>query len=248
MNPSPFLTPIGMDQHAIFFGTTGSGKTYRTTLQIRARLALLQKRQIYPNTYKIIILDTKPVGWGEDDQLGNFVPLVKREHGMIVWDWEDIQWGDDHYLYVYRVMGNAKNPDNFNQMFLEAQNRTLRTKAGKKSAYPFLLVVDELIDIAATDRNRVTYIHGLTSILSLGRAAGQTVWIETQTPTYVYGDLKRLTTCRFVFRLPEPQDRKYVADMIGDPRIKQPIPDPYGFYYQNDLVNQGRVVYFNGHN
>ena len=247
MNPSPFRTPIGLDQHMLALGTTGSGKSYRTAIQIRGRLALLEAHKIMPNTYKIVIIDTKRTGWGKDNHLGNFVDLIKTVNGVLVWDWRDINWKDDHYLYVWRVeQTNQTERENINAFFYESMNRKLRNPRGEGTAYPFTIVIDELVDIMATDTARVIYLAGLTEILSEGRGAGQTVWIETQTPTYIHGDIKRMSTVRFVFRLPDPDDRDYVSRLLGNKILKERIPDPFGFYYQNDMIQNGELFYYNG--
>lgn len=246
MNPSPFQTPIGLDQHALFLGTTGSGKSFRTALQVRGRLALLQRRGVAPRTYKIVILDTKSVGWGGDDHLGNFTDLLRTTRGMLVWDWRDIHWDDDHYLYVWRIQGLAGDRDNVNAFLMDAQGRKMRAPSGRTTGFPFTIIVDELIDISSTDTARVIYLQGLTKILTTGRASGQTLWVETQTPTYVFGDIKRLSTVRFIFRLPEPDDREYVSKMVDSRLVRSRIPDPFGFFYQNDLIQGGSLVYYNG--
>lgn len=247
MNPSPFITTIGLDQHMVMFGAPGAGKSFRTALQVRGRIQTLLQNRIKPSTYKMIIVDSKNVGLGGDNRLGNFVPLIKTTKGMLVWDWRDIDWTDNHYLYVYRLLSEAKqDTDNLNEFFQTAHNRMIRTARGVNTAMPFTIVVDELVDVSSSASNRVIYLSGLTMILAEGRASAQTMWIETQTPSYVHGDIRRLTTVRFVFRLPEPNDREYVANFLGYKVLKQRITDPYGFYYQNDLVDGGRLFYFNG--
>lgn len=202
--------------------------------------------QIPPRSYKIIILDSKQVGWGGDNHLGNFVSLVKTVNGVLVWDWRDIKWNDDHYLYVWRMEDGAINPENINSFFMEARLHKLRSPQGESTAFPFWIILDELVDISTTETSRVIYLSGLTKLLSEGRSAGQTVCIETQTPSYIHGDIKRMTTVRFVFRLPDPIDREYVAKLLGSPILKRRIPDAFGFYYQNDMIAGGEIFYYDG--
>ena len=249
MNPSPFQTPIFLDQHAFIVGTTGGGKTTRTKLQIAARIYDLQRYRVSPKAYKIIIIDTKPITFGMRDDEGFYFDLIQRYNGILIREYTAFPWNDEStYLFVYRPNREDINPQNFAEFFMYMANLQMSTETGRVQM-PYLIVIDELVDIAADDRTRLRYMHGFTRIMAEGRASLQTIWTETQSPRFIFGDIRRLTTARFIFRLPDPEDRKYMRDVTGDTRLRDPIRDPYGFYYSNDQVpNASAPIYFSGVN
>ncbi|MCY0881204.1 MAG: hypothetical protein OWS74_04340, partial [Firmicutes bacterium] len=182
------------------------------------------------------LLDTKPVAGGGNDNIGNYGAFVAEVQGKVVREWQEIQWNDERTrFYVWRPEQMAISPDLFNDFFTFMSTLTWNVK-GETVAYPFLIIIDELIDLAASDKSRMTYLHGMNKILTQGRAALQTIWFLTQYPRWIEGGIKRLTTARFIFRLPDPSDREYAAKLIGWKAVAKAIPYPYGFWYQNDMI------------
>ena len=78
MNPPARDTPIFMDQHALFVGTTGSGKSTRMVKQLARRM--YRVRNTDPNSYKVVIVDTKPIAFGQSDDGGHYGKLYSILH------------------------------------------------------------------------------------------------------------------------------------------------------------------------
>lgn len=233
MNPSPFQTPINLDQHAFFVGTTGAGKTHRATLQILARASQLDRAGVPPEVGKILIFDTKPVGYGEDSERGNFYDLP----GTIFHDWRDYDPKRiPTRIAIYRPPDEDISPTVFNAFLGYLRGIRYRASSGDVSPMPMTVVFDELTDIITSDGKRVVYLQNLDKLLRQGRSSLQTLWIETQYPAYIDATIKRLTTCRFMFRLPDPKDRKLMEGFFGTKLVGAKIPYRFGFWYQNDLI------------
>ena len=247
MNPPASYTPINLDQHGFFFGTTGAGKSYRLRKQVKAREALLARRGIAMNLYKIIIIDTKPVGYGQDDALGHFSDMG----GTIIRDWRDFDPNRiQTRIIVYRPRQEDIRPQTFEEFFGFLRGIQYTDRQGKLSQYPFLLAIDELTDVITADGKRVVYLQNLDKILRQGRESLQTIWIATQYPVFIDPSIKRLVTVRFLFRLPDPKDRRMMVGYFGSRLVDKPIRDRHGFWYQNDLIEPTTIEprYYTGVN
>jgi hypothetical protein len=113
---------------------------------------------------------------------------------------------------------------------------------------PMTLAIDELIDIITSDEHRRVYIEGFTKMLTQGRSALQTMWILTQYPVYIDPSIKRNARVNFVFRLPDENDRKIMAGILGSKKVSDPIRSRHGFWYQNDSIETtlNNPVYYDG--
>ena len=244
MNPLGAQTPIYLDQHALLVGTTGSGKSTRMVRQLAWRMGRVKK--IDPSAYKILIVDTKPVSFGQDDDVGHY----GFTGGAIYRDWRVLDLAKaPGRLLIYRPTQDLINPDEFAKFFnrlLDYRYHDNRTK--KDTPLPFTIIVDELVDIFSSEKTRTAYIEGFTKILVQGRSSLQTLWILTQYPTYIDPSIKRNVAVNFVFRLPDENDRKVMAGILGFKEVGGPIRSPHGFFYQNAAIaaTTENLVYYNG--
>lgn len=232
MNPPPNRLPIWLDQHALLVGINGSGKSTRLGDTAKWRIDLV--RQSRMARYKFIIIDTKPIEYGQDDDLGHYSYLG----GTIFRDWRDFNFEDENMLLIYRPLPEFINAQDFTAFFAKCFGYRLRLANGKVAPYPFTIAIDELIDIFTNPRSRLTFIEPFTKILTQGRSSLQTLWIATQFPVYIDSSIKRNARCNFVFRLPDPKDRDLMAAVLGYRGVRRAIPWLHGFWYQNDHVPQ----------
>lgn len=237
MKASPYQTPIGLSQHAFLVGVTGGGKSTRMLLQLSARLAILKAVRATYSSYRIVLVDSKRVGFGKDDNLGHYADYAKRHGGIISRDYRALPWNNaTTHLFIYRPIRANVTPEHFSDFFAFMNGLSVRTARGPV-ALPFLIIIDELTDIAADDRSRLTYMKPFTQLMTEGRDLMQTAWILTQSPRFIFGDIRRNTTARFKFRLPDPEDADYVSKIMGYKPVRERNPDPFGFWYQNDLLD-----------
>lgn len=243
MNPPPSLTPIGFDQHTLFVGTTGAGKTTRMLIMLEDRLNRLKK--VSPMVYKIVLIDTKPVSYGQDDAKGHFSFIPDS---VIIRDWRQIDLSQiDERVVIYRPTEDLIEPIQFAAFFNQMGKYKLRVK-GNLTAMPLLIIVDELIDVFSAERSRQKYMHGFTKIMTQGRLAMQTIWNLTQYPVYLDSSIKRTSNVIFGFMLPDEKDRVVLAGLLGDRRVRQLPNSTHGFWYQNQQIPQTliRPLYFDG--
>ena len=247
MNPTAAQTPVFLDQHCVAFGTNGSGKTERLVRKmVPARAREIDATGRIPRSiYKVIVCDTKPVGYGGDDELGHFADLG----GTIIHDWRDFDPGKiESRIVIFRPNQADISPFLFNEFFDFLRNLRYRNPQGKMAQYPFVIVLDELSDIITADGKQVVYLQSMDKILRQGRQSLQTMWILTQYPVFVGSTIKRLATVRFLFRLPDEKDRKLMKGYFGTDLVTNKIVDPYGFWYQNDMIPRtvAEPYYFTG--
>lgn len=254
MNPSAGQTPIYLDQHALFVGTTGSGKSTRMIKELAWRLG--QTRNIDPNSYKIVLVDTKPISYGQSDELGHY----SFTGGRIYRDWKTIDLNNEESrLIIYRPTEDLVSPEEFDPFFdkILSYRRTVTRTAmvnGKPvtstqaSPLPVTLIIDELIDVFSSKDRRSEYMQGFTKFLTQGRSSLQTLWILTQYPTYIDPAIKRNVSANFVFELPDENDRRIMAGILGFKEITKAIPDQHGFWYRNSAIPATRrsPIYYSG--
>lgn len=242
MNPPASMTPIMLDQHALITGINGSGKSTRLTLQASWRLQRMRK--FSPRSWKMVIVDSKPIQYGENDDYGHYWKL-----GDVIYrDWRRFTLENDYRCVIYRPTADLVNPTDFGQFFDKLRDYRRKDPHGNLAPLPMTIIIDELIDIIASQRSRRTYIESFTKFLTEGRGALQTLWIATQYPTYIDAGIKRNARVNFVFRLPDGNDRKIMAAVLGSRLLEQPIRYKHGFFYQNDAFDQTLTVpeFFNG--
>ena len=205
-----------------------------------------QTRKIDPAAYKIVLIDTKPISFGQDDDEGHygFLPgaRIYRDYKLI-----DLR-RDTARIIIYRPTQNLINPDEFGNFFDSLQQYQVKQGNGKVAPLPMTVIIDELIDIFSSDKRRTQYIEGFTKILTEGRSALQTLWILTQFPVYIDAAIKRNVSANFVFRLPDENDRKTMAGILGSKLVAEPIRNTHGFWYQNDAIEatMEQPLYFTG--
>ena len=193
-----------------------------------------QVRRIDTQAYKIVVVDTKPISFGQNDDEGHyaFVPGAR-----IYRDWKLIDLRrDTSRVIIYRPTPNLINPDEFARFFDSLLQYQVRQKDGRSAPLPMTVIVDELIDIFSSEKRRTTYIEGFTKMLTEGRSALQTLWILTQFPVYIDASIKRNVSVNFVFRLPDENDRKTMAGILGSKLVADPIRSTHGFWYENDAI------------
>ncbi len=233
MNPSPAQTPILLDQHALMVGINGAGKSTRMELQVRWRLRRMEAQRTSPSAYKMIIVDSKPISYGQNDDYGHYSHLG----GVIYRDWNDIDLSKEKSrLVIYRPTDGINNPENYAGFFNKMLSFRYRNSKGVISPLPMTIVIDELIDIITSETRRRTYIEGFTKMLTQGRSSLQTLWILTQYPTYIDPSIKRNARVNFCFRLPDQNDRDIMSSVFGSKELKKPIRARHGFYYMNDAI------------
>ena len=240
---SPASTPILLDQHALFVGVNGSGKSSRMELEAVWRLQRMARYST--SVYKMLIVDTKPISYGQNDDYGHYSHLG----GTIYRDWSDIDLAaEKNRLIIYRPTADLVNPEDFAGFFDKILSYRYKAANGNLSPLPMTVIIDELIDIITSDTSRRTYIEGFTKMLSQGRSALQTLWILTQYPTYIDPSIKRNTRVDFVFRLPDENDRKIMAGIIGSDLVRKPVRDRHGFWYFSDAIDSTMVTpwYYDG--
>ena len=243
MNPLGSQTPIYLDQHALLVGTTGSGKSTRMVRQLAWRMGRV--KNIDPAAYKIVIVDTKPVSFGQSDDKGHY----GFTGGTIYRDWRLLDIAkEQNRLIIYRPTEDLKNPDEFQKFFSRMLDYRYKDAKGNVTPLPFTIIVDELVDIFSSEKTRTTYIEDFTKILVQGRSSLQTLWILTQFPVYIDPSIKRNVSVNFVFRLPDENDRKVMAGILGFKEVAKPIRSPHGFFYQNSSIaaTTENLIYFNG--
>lgn len=224
-------------------GKTGSGKSTRMVRELAWRVQ--QTRKIDPAAYKMILIDTKPISFGQDDDEGHYA----FTGGRIYRDWKLIDLRKEtSRIVIYRPMPNLVNPDEFGKFFNSLQQYQVKQGNGKSAPLPMTIIIDELIDVFSSERKRTTYIEGFTKILTEGRSALQTLWILTQFPVYIDAAIKRNVSVNFVFRLPDENDRKTMAGILGNKLVSDPIRNTHGFWFQNDAIEatMEQPLYFTG--
>ena len=242
-------TPIFIDQHAQFQGTTGSGKTYRATYQLMARWRQLQR--VPQNEYFIVVVDTKPVPRGFDDAIGNFGVLQKPPfNGHLLhsplsqFDFNSLT---ATRVIVYRPEESRRSPDYFSEDFEYLHGLQFRDAKGKVSSLPFLIYLDEIIDVFSSEDTRKEYMIGFSKLMAQGRSSWQTVWVGSQMPVYIDTSILRLCTASFVFRLETEDDRLKMARNLGAPMMRDRIPNKHGFWYVNTASEKyGAPTYYDG--
>lgn len=249
MMPTPQQTPILYDQHGAFFGTTGSGKTYEGLLLLNDRMNRLIRARVPSTNYKVIHIDTKRAGPGYDEETGYFVKELRQYRGQLVRDWRAFNFkrANDPIYHVYRPYRELQTPDDFDLFFDFLLNQEIRFDR-KTIQLPMLVVIDEYTDIFGGDTQRTQYMPNFTKILAQGRATRQTIWLASQKTSFIDADIKANITVKFCFRLPNEDDRKRVAGLMGgDKRVTKPIRDVHGFWYQNDMFEWAIIpLYYNG--
>ena len=158
MNPPASRTPINFDQHCLFVGTTGAGKTERTKKQLRWRIQELNHFAIPKDIYKIIVIDTKPMHYGGDDEKGHFADIPDA---VISRDWHKYNPNGPRRVFVLRPKQGDIHPALFDGFFKYLASLQYVNKEKKESQKPFLLVMDELTDIITQDGKRVVYVQSL---------------------------------------------------------------------------------------
>ena len=183
--------------------------------------------------YKFLIVDTKPVSYGGDDDLGHYSHLG----GTIYRDWADLDLSKEpNRLIIYRPTSDLVTPEEFAKFFDKILSYRYRNSQGKVTPLPMTVAIDELIDIITSETQRRTYIEGFTKMLTQGRSALQTLWILTQYPVYIDPSIKRNARVNFCFRLPDENDRKVMAGILGADKVKNPIRNRHGFWYESDAI------------
>ncbi len=227
----------------MFVGKTGSGKSTRMVRELAWRMN--QVKNIDTSAYKIILIDTKPISFGQNDDEGHYA----FTGGRIYRDWKLIDLRREATrLVIYRPTANLVNPDEFSKFFDSLETYQVKTNNGRIAPLPMTIIIDELIDIFSSEKRRTTYIEGFTKLLTEGRSALQTLWILTQFPVYIDAAIKRNVSVNFVFRLPDENDRKTMAGILGSKMVAEPIRNSHGFWYQNDAIEatMDQPLYFNG--
>lgn len=72
----------------------------------------------------------------------------------------------------------------------------------------------------------------LTAVYTRGRSRYLSAWAATQRPRRIPLYMISEADWLALFYLRAPIDRIYMADLLGDDRIREEIPDKYGFYLQ----------------
>lgn len=210
----------------------------------------LLKTQVSNTNYKVIHIDTKRAGRGADEETGYFLRELKMYHGVLARNWRDFRLTspNDPIYHVYRPTRDLQTPQDFNDFFNYLLSQEIRL--GKKTIQlPMLIVIDEYTDIFGGQTSRTQYMPNFTKILSQGRATLQTVWIASQKTAFIDADIKANVGVRYVFRLPNPDDRKRISAMLGDKRVEKAIRFTHGFFYQNDMLEWAmEPLFFNGRN
>lgn len=248
MNPPPSSTPITYDQHAAFFGATGSGKTYRQTMMLYWRMRRLQEAQVSPTAYKIIQVDTKRAGPGYDERVGYFAPELRQFGGVLVDDYHKFRLTSptDPAYHVYRPPREAQTPESFDAFFAYLMTQDV-SNGRSRIQLPMLVIIDEYTDIFSGATSRTSYMPSFSKILQQGRSTMQTFWLASQKTSWIDSDIRANVTARFVFRMVDERDRERVAQMMGDKIVKQRIRAVHGFWFQNDLFEWSlSPIYFNG--
>lgn len=231
MNPAPSQTPILLDQHAMLVGINGSGKS--TRMEMEALWRIERMRPYSPQVYKFIIVDTKPISYGQNDDLGHYSHMG----GVIYRDWRDIDLAKEQSrLIIYRPNAEFINPTEFGLFFDHVLSFRYKTSQGNITPLPLTVAIDELIDIVTSETQRKVYIEGFTKMLTQGRSALQTLWILTQYPVFIDASIKRNARVNFVFRLPDKNDREVMAGILGSDEVKKPIRTRHGFFYSSDAI------------
>ncbi len=254
MNPPANQTPIGLDQHSLFVGMTDGGKTTRMVRQFLWVWARLNRYGV-PNTrFKIVIVDTKDVadGPGRSNVNGNFHWLTRAPwNARVEHEWRDdaLGMGDpETRIVIYRPPEEDIHPENFEAFFRWLTNVRVGKTADGSTAFPFLCVIDELLDIVSGERARVRYLHDFTRIMRQGRQAKRVFMIGTQNVVFLDTDIMRQTAVKFIFTLATDEDRERISKNFNDKRVRNVIPDPHGFYYSNTRITSTRTHpwYFSG--
>lgn len=206
---------------------------------------LHKTRNLPPDIYKMILIDTKPVSFGQNDDLGHYA----FTGGTIYRDWEALDLKrEPSRLIIYRPLPDLITPEGFDGFFNKLLSYQFRPQNGQLTPLAMTVIIDELIDIASNERSRMRYIEGFTRLLVQGRSSLQTLWILTQYPAYIDPSIKRNTSVTFLFRLPDPNDRKTMSGVMGLKEVETPIRTRYGFFYQNAAIDRTLVepLYYTG--
>ncbi|MHB1669087.1 hypothetical protein [Thiomonas sp.] len=224
-----------MDQHALFVGATGGGKSTRMVKELAWRLGKV--RTVSPALYKVILIDTKPVSFGQQDDEGHYGftgGTIFRDHRTFDFSTSQSQ------LLIYRPLPALINPTEFDAFFTKLLTYRTKDKDGNLTPMAMTVIVDELIDIISSGEKRVQFIQAFTKFLVQGRSALQTLWILTQYPVYIEASIKRNVRANFVFDLPDESDRKKMAGVLGYKLVEKKLPFRWGFWYQNADIDSTR--------
>lgn len=211
------------DWHQAIVGTTGSGKTTLLRMLIASYGAKMDMER-KPLYYKIWVLDTK--------QNGDFEGIgTHYEHAE-----EAIQ---DKQSRIVVYSPSADEDDYvYYELFVKLiwERWMVDPTKRNKVRVPAVIVVDELGMLEIPQRNKSytdpNKTHYWSQVMKRGRGSKVILWNATQNPVWVPEDFLRLANSFFAFRLNEPADRNKMAGYMG-PEVKQPILDPYGFWYYN---------------
>jgi hypothetical protein len=97
--------------------------------------------------------------------------------------------------------------------------------------HPLALYTDEVYGILPRG-SAVNPGYWLTAVYTRGRSRHLSAWAATQRPRRIPLYMVSEADWLAVFYLRAPIDRKYVAELLGDARLEDEIPDKYGFWLQ----------------
>lgn len=102
------------------------------------------------------------------------------------------------------------------------------------------IYIDEVYGVIPPRATVTTYLNAL---YTRGRELGISVWASTQRPSWIPLEMLSEADVFFVFKLQLPQDRKRMADVIGN-EVLTPVTDKHGFYFYS--TEQDRPIYTRG--
>jgi hypothetical protein len=133
----------------------------------------------------------------------------------------------------------APRDDNAQDFDWESYYRLVYEASSPK--HPVTIYTDEVYGILPRG-SAVNPGYWLTAVYTRGRSRHLSAWAATQRPRRI--PLYMITEADWlaVYYLRAPIDRQYVAEILGDKRIEEEIPDEYGFWLQ--YARWRRPVYY----
>lgn len=193
-------------------GKTGSGKTY------------LAKR-LLRDVRRLVVMDIKN-NLADDMQL---VPATKR-------NWRRFLRGDDMRLQVTSPMlatsGFASFYDEeFRRAFFAADlivyiDEIYGITQGSNALSPFFTALYTRGREAVIDEKKNRIVSGNIGVVACAQR-------PSRIPMFCMTESEHF----FIFRLTDPDDRKRLSEYTGEV-VREPIPDPHGFYYYSHDIEK----------